>query len=239
MKIDIVLALGGFGTRLVGVTNDLVPKPMVNCHGRPFLSHLLEYLHGEIVGIGRYVFLTGHLGGEIRDYYGESYRGVPIDYLHEDQPLGTGGAVRRACELLPLTDFIYLNGDTLHEVDYRKFIKSYFEGESGGPIISAFEMADAGRYGSISLRGTRVTEFHEKKINIEKKLIFSGSAILNSDHILAVEFAEIRDFSTDFLSAYAKKNELHAVIDQGYFVDIGIPDDYFSFCERVIKHESG
>lgn len=238
MKVSVVIALGGFGSRLIDVTNDSIPKPMVLCGGRPFLSYLLDYLYCNLDELNNFVFLTGHLGETISNHYGGAYKGIPICYLREEKPLGTGGALRRACEELDLEDILYLNGDTLHEIDYARLFVAYEDWSREGVVISAFEMENAYRYGSISMLGSFVTEFHEKKRDAGKQLIFSGSAVLRSDHVNRPQFSGMSDFSKDFLSVVSKANELKAVVDQGYFVDIGIPEDYFSFCQHVSKHET-
>ena len=108
MHEAIVLA-GGFGTRLREVLPDL-PKPMAPVAGRPFLEILLTSLADK--GFSRVVLSLGYMADKIITYFGNSFTGLDLIYVVEDEPLGTGGAVRLALSQC-LQDHIYiLNGDT-------------------------------------------------------------------------------------------------------------------------------
>jgi D-glycero-alpha-D-manno-heptose 1-phosphate guanylyltransferase len=234
--MDVVLALGGMGTRLHGVTKDLLPKPLVDCGGKPFLWLLLNYLRQNVPELKRFIFLTGHLGGSIRDYFGDCFSEIPIMYSTEDRPLGTGGALRQACLDYSIGELIFLNGDTLHEIDYAALIGAYRaanQTHAGRVVISSCKVDRVDRYGALELSGSLVTNFREKGASSLSNLIYSGSAVMQGNQILAPSYSSIKDFSKEFLSPMAGERMLEAYIDHGYFVDIGIPQDYFLFCERL------
>ncbi|MGB5339792.1 MAG: sugar phosphate nucleotidyltransferase, partial [Gammaproteobacteria bacterium] len=109
----IVLA-GGMGTRLSGIISD-IPKPMALVGLRPFLEYLLDYLVEQ--GIEQAVLAVSHKWKVIREHFGDAYREMPLKYSVEDVPLGTGGAVRQAIEMIQDDEVIVLNGDTLFHVD--------------------------------------------------------------------------------------------------------------------------
>src|SRR6185437_16680686 len=91
--MEAVILAGGLGTRLNSRLTGL-PKPMAPIAGRPFLEILLDALIGA--GCSRIILSVGHLREVIINHFGESYRGVPVRYVVEETPLGTGGAIRRA-----------------------------------------------------------------------------------------------------------------------------------------------
>ena len=95
-KSAIVLA-GGLGTRLKSVVQD-IPKPMAPVAGHPFLSYVLKYLHGQ--GIREVVLSIGYRGEVIQNYFQDQYAGMTLKYAVEETPLGTGGAIRAAMELV-------------------------------------------------------------------------------------------------------------------------------------------
>jgi NDP-sugar pyrophosphorylase family protein len=111
-----VILAGGLGTRLWPLTTR-VPKPMVSVAGIPFLEHLIRMLGEQ--NIRRFLLLTGYLGEQIEDYFGDgSAFGASITYSREPRPAGTGGALRHALELLD-TSFLLLYGDSYLPIEYR------------------------------------------------------------------------------------------------------------------------
>src|SRR5215467_3650035 len=94
VDLTAVILAGGMGTRLRSVVADR-PKVLAPVAGRPFLTYLLDQIAGA--GIGSVVLSTGHLAEQFADVIGDRYRDMPIVYAHEEQPLGTGGAIRFAC----------------------------------------------------------------------------------------------------------------------------------------------
>ena len=96
---EAIVLVGGLGTRLRAVVSD-VPKPLAPVAGRPFLTWLLDHLAENDV---RHVVLAaGYLAERVIDSIGREWRGMQVDYSVEATPLGTGGAVRQACEVMSL-----------------------------------------------------------------------------------------------------------------------------------------
>src|SRR3712207_903755 len=93
-----LILVGGEGTRLRPLTSK-VPKPVVTLVDRPFMAYMLEWLQGH--GIDRVVFSLGFLADGVRGVLGDGAEyGVEITYVEEPEPLGTGGAVKFAEDLL-------------------------------------------------------------------------------------------------------------------------------------------
>lgn len=110
----IVLA-GGFGKRLKPLT-DTTPKAMLPIKGKPILLWQMEWLRSQ--GINEFVLCVGYLKETVRDYFGDGSRfGVRVDYVYEDEPLGTGGALNRARDHFPAEDlFFAFNGDIISNI---------------------------------------------------------------------------------------------------------------------------
>lgn len=115
-----VILAGGRGTRLKSLTDD-TPKPMVAIQGMPFLEILLRLLKSK--GLSKFLLLTGYLNNVVSDYFDDGSKfGISIKYSIESEPLGTGGALKNAENLLE-NEFLLLNGDTFSDVRYDEFIK--------------------------------------------------------------------------------------------------------------------
>ena len=153
----IVLA-GGLGTRLRSVVADL-PKPLAPVAGRPFLAHLLDQL--ATGGLRRVILATGYMAEKIEQVIGRRWAGMDVAYSKESDPLGTGGAIRRAAALLQGDGVHLANGDTFLRYDLAAFERAVrARGASLG--IALAKVGDVGRYGGVEIDGGRVTAFVEK-----------------------------------------------------------------------------
>jgi len=142
MTTAIVLA-GGLGTRLRQAVPDL-PKPLAPVAGRPFLAWLLDRWVGQ--GVERFVLSVGYRADAIRAAVGASHAGVPIDYVVETEPLGTGGALLRAAAgLAPDERFLLLNGDTWFDVPLAE-LAACAERHDADWCLSLFRTDDVVRY---------------------------------------------------------------------------------------------
>jgi len=113
--MQVVILCGGLGTRLKTITKS-IPKSLVPINGKPFLEHQLVLLRDQ--GFKDFVFLIGHLGEQIKDYFGDGNSwGVSIQYSQEIKPLGTGGAIKNAEPYLKDV-FLLLYGDSYLKMDY-------------------------------------------------------------------------------------------------------------------------
>lgn len=119
-NIQVVILAGGKGSRLMPLT-EKIPKSMVKINGVPFLEIILRNLKSK--GINRIVLCVGYLSYVIEDYFHTGQKlNLKISYSHENQVLGTAGAIKNARKLLE-NEFIVLNGDTFVEIDLEKFVK--------------------------------------------------------------------------------------------------------------------
>jgi len=222
--MDAVILAGGLGTRLRGVV-DGAPKPMAEVNGRPFICNLLDHLSAG--GVGRVVLSTGYMHEAFEEYFGGLYRGMEIVHLAESEPLGTGGAVRKALGEVTGEDFLILNGDSFFPVDISAF--TLFHRSSGAVLsICVRPMDDLGRYGSVVVEGARVRGFKEKVCGtagyINGGVYMAGVEI--GEYFRQYANLERFSFETDFLEKNADSMEIPAFVSDSYFIDIGIPEDY-------------
>ena len=115
---QVVILAGGLGTRLGSVAEN-IPKSLIEVNGKPMLNHILDWAHGQ--GCRKALVLTGHLG-EMFD--GFTHRGVSLTFHQESEPLGTGGALWNAMDLLE-DEFILLWGDDYHPIDYPSIVSHH------------------------------------------------------------------------------------------------------------------
>lgn len=219
--IEAVVLAGGMGTRLRSVIQD-VPKPMAPIGERPFLSFILNELIAQ--GVKRVVLSTGYKHEVVENYYGNNYKGLEIAYSVEDSPLGTGGAIRKALGYINTSDALVLNGDTMFKADLQAM--QQFHREAGADITLALKKMDnCERYGIVETEGQRVIRFGEKMAN-KAGAINGGIYMLNKALLLEKDLPEKFSFEKDFMEAFCQDLNMQAYESDGYFIDIGIPDDY-------------
>ena len=133
MAMQAVILAGGLGTRLYPLTK-LIPKPMVPVAGAPYLEHQLRMLARQ--SINDIVLLTGYHGNQIEDYFGDgASHGLSIRYAREETPLGTGGALREAAQLLADT-FLIIYGDSYLPIDYSVVLRKVKDSANCGVLVA-------------------------------------------------------------------------------------------------------
>ena len=118
-KYDCLILCGGMGTRLRSVDAH-TPKVMMSFEERPFLDILVHHL--KVQGFRRIILATGFKSDWIEKYYQVNDPGVVIEYSRETEPLGTGGAIKNARELIQSDPFFVLNGDCYCDVFFDDFL---------------------------------------------------------------------------------------------------------------------
>ncbi|MDU4961124.1 MAG: nucleotidyltransferase family protein [Sporomusaceae bacterium] len=220
--MEAIILAGGQGTRLRSVVSDL-PKPMAIIAGRPFLAYLFDYLASH--RFDRLIVSTGFMHEKIEAYFGTSYRGMRIDYSREITPLGTGGAVKLALEKTKKDTVFVFNGDTFFAINIADLLTSHIQSQS--PITIALKpMEQFERYGNVISVDGSVIAFEEKKY-FDHGTINAGVYILESAIFNSVKLPEKFSFETDFLEKNLKSMKCNAVIADEYFIDIGVPSDYY------------
>lgn len=222
IKEAIVLA-GGFGTRLKEVTGDM-PKPMALINNRPFLEYQLSFL--DSWGLNHVVLSLGYKADTIRSHFGEKYKGIDLSYTIEEEPLGTGGAIKLAFSKIRGISAFVLNGDTLFDVNLKR-LTDYMRIRQANFCIALRFSLDSNRYGSVELdKDSRITNFYEKAPDPDENFINGGLYAIKKEYFLRLDLPEKFSIEKDFFEKYYKTERFIGFRCHSYFIDIGIPEAY-------------
>jgi len=216
-----IILAGGLGTRLRSVINDL-PKPMAPVNGKPFLHYIFQYLKQE--RISEVILSVGYRHEAIEEFFGREYAGIKIQYSVEEEPLGTGGGIKQAFDLVDGPAYV-LNGDTFFGVNLHSLSDYYFE--SGSDIVLALKkLKDFDRYGTVQLDAeNRITKFDEKKF-VHEGLINGGIYFFDKQLFSKTKTGTKFSFEKEVLEKHTGDLKFMGKVFDGYFIDIGIPEDY-------------
>ena len=221
-KEAIILA-GGFGTRLQGVVKD-VPKPMAPVNGRPFLTYILDYLIEY--QYNKVILSVGYLHEKIEAYFGNQYKSLEIDYAVETEPLGTGGGILFAMSKCVTDNVLVINGDTMFKVDLAEFEQFHAEKNALLSIVLR-EVEDVSRYGSVTIGNDNlIVLFAEKQVTFGRGYINGGVYLINRELFRKYPQPQKFSFEKDLMTRFYRQELFYAMPSDGYFIDIGIPEDY-------------
>ncbi len=217
-----VILAGGLGTRLRSVVSEL-PKCMAPVGDRAFLFYVFNCL--RLQGIEEFIFSLGYKHEVIEKYLQEEFPTLRYQCSIEEEPLGTGGAIKEACKLAKAGNLVVANGDTIFKANIRQLYTDHLQ--SGAACTIALKpMHQFERYGVVDIDETgTITSFREKKF-YEQGLINGGIYMLDVEMFLSNEFPEKFSFEKDYLEKYYPVGSFRGVIQDGYFIDIGIPEDF-------------
>jgi D-glycero-alpha-D-manno-heptose 1-phosphate guanylyltransferase len=219
--LEAIILAGGRGTRLKELTEQ-TPKPLVLVKGRPFLDYVLEHLSKH--GVKLAVLSVGYLAGQFQARYGTSSGSMKIEYAVEEEPKGTGGAIRFALNQLSDPNPMVLNGDSLFLADLKSLYEFHLNRKR--PLTLALRPVDsAGRYGKVTVEGETIVGFEEKGVG-GPGFINAGVYVLNKMEILhLLPSQDAFSFERDFLEPFVKKVRPAGLAFRDYFIDIGVPED--------------
>ncbi len=230
--MEAIILAGGFGTRLSHIVKD-VPKPMAPVANRPFLEYILDYLKDN--GIKKVVLATGYKHDIIKNHFGNIYNGINILYSVEDTPLLTGGAIKKALTMCNNNNVFIINGDTYFDVDLKK-MKDFHNSNNADITVATKLMHDFDRYGTVTLNNDKIMQFKEKR-HIKKGLINGGIYLVNKDVLVNVEENKF-SFEQDIMEKRTSELIIYSFISEGYFIDIGIPEDYYTAQKHFTKNKA-
>jgi len=217
---EAIILAGGLGTRLRKEVPRL-PKSMAPINDTPFLEILLKSLSNK--GFTRVILSLGYMSEIIFDHFGTSFNDLELVYVFEKKPLGTGGGIRLAIEQCASDHVYVMNGDTFLDFEVNEIEELWNNNRQ--TIIVCKEISDASRYGKVVPSGNLVEGF-EEKASLGPGLINAGCYIFGR-HLLD-DFPINKNFSieNDFLSKVVNQIPINIFISKGFFIDIGMPDDY-------------
>lgn len=216
--MEAIILAGGMGTRLKPCVENM-PKPLAPIGGKPFLRYLLDYLY--VNGVHRAIISTGYKAETVEEFIGKSHRGMTVEYCREETPLGTGGAIKKALGMCRDNCAVVINGDTYFNVNLSEMKK--FHQKSGCRISLAAKWIDnAENSGFLQHRDGTLCGFHEKGI-MSAGLINGGIYFIEKDSLDGIS-EEKFSFEKQILETNYCPVAVYE--SDGYFIDIGIPENY-------------
>jgi mannose-1-phosphate guanylyltransferase len=241
--VQALILAGGKATRLRPLTSR-VPKPVVPLVGQPFISYMLEWLCSH--GVDDVVMSCGFLADGVRDVLGDgSEFGVHLQYVEEPEPLGTGGALKFAEDLLA-ERFFMLNGDVLTDIDLTAQVAQH-ERTGARATLALISVEDPSAYGLVRCHeDSRVEEFLEKPgpdQTVNTSLVNAGAYILEREVLSGMAPAgTVISIERDLFPTLVDQG-LYGYEASGYWLDIGTPDRYlqatFDIMESLVTTEVG
>jgi D,D-heptose 1,7-bisphosphate phosphatase len=212
---------GGLGTRLGELTRG-VPKPLLDVSGQPFMEYILWNLRRH--GIRRVVLSVGYLADKIQAAFGDGARlGLDLAYVVEEEPLGTGGGLKLAADLLD-DEFLVLNGDTVFDVNYLD-LALRLSGENLA-AVALRPVDDVSRYGQVRLERGQIKSFCEKA-TAGPGLISGGIYAMRKKALDSLPEGR-SSIEQDLFPLLVESGRLGGRVYNGFFLDIGLPETYKS-----------
>ena len=201
---------------------------MAEVVGKPFLEHLIGYW--RLQGITRFILSIGYLGDSIRHHFGSDFSGAKIEYVTEDKPLGTGGALLECIKHTKIqSPFLMLNGDTYFRINLIEFY-SFFKNSCADVALSLFKANDPARYMAIRMNSDdRIIELEAPETREEVEFWANGGTyIINPQKITAPADYELPLSFEKTILPHLMANQCHiyGVGNFSSFIDIGVPKDY-------------
>jgi len=191
--------------------------------GKPFLYYVIAYL--QQAGVDHFIFSLGYLHEVIEEFIKTNYPSLDVQLSIEEEPLGTGGAIKHACGKAAEENVLVLNGDTMYKIDVQKLL-SFHEAQHAACTLALKPMQHFDRYGVVEINEeNQVRSFKEKQF-YEHGLINGGVYALNVSKFLSLGLPTKFSFEKDYLEKYYKSEKIMGMIQDEYFIDIGIPEDF-------------
>jgi mannose-1-phosphate guanylyltransferase len=231
--LQALILAGGEGTRLRPLTSTM-PKPIVPLVDRPFIAYMIEWLSDH--GVEDVILACGFMADQLRAELGDGNAlGVRLRYLEEPEPLGTGGALKFAEDLLE-ERFFMLNGDVLTDIDLSAQLEQH-EQTGARATLALIEMEDPSAYGLVKLREDRsVAAFIEKPgEELEINLVNAGAYVLEREVLSGMAPAGTNiSIERDVFPRLVKEG-LFGYQASGYWLDIGTPERYLQATFDILE----
>ena len=230
-----ILLVGGFGTRLKPLTDES-PKPMLPVAGLPVTEH--QILAAKKAGVHTLVLATSYLAEIFTPYFGDGAKwGMKILYAVEKEPLGTGGAIRNAAELLGRDEpVVIFNGDVLSRHSIADQIKFHTDNKAD-VTLHLIDVEDARAFGCVPTDADgRVTAFLEKMDNPVTNSINAGCYVFSPDVIDKIPLGTVVSVEREtFPALVASGRSVFGYKEQSYWLDVGTPAALFKGSRDLVE----
>jgi len=230
-----ILLVGGFGTRLMPLTKN-TPKPMLTVAGVPVTEHQIAM--AKAAGITEIVLATSYLSEVFIPYFGDGSKwGIKIKYAVEKEPLGTGGAIRNAAQLLDTNEsVVILNGDVLSSHNLTEQIRQH-EAHGADVTLHLTEVEDARAFGCVPTDSNgRVTAFLEKMENPVTNQINAGCYVFNPRIISTIPLDTVVSVERETFPQLVESGaKVFGFVENAYWLDIGTPRALLKASIDIVK----
>lgn len=229
-----VIQAGGKGTRMLELTKDEIPKPMLQLNGKPMIQWQIENIREY--GICDFVIIVGHLGEKIEEYFGDgSALGVHISYIYEKEPLGSAGSLFYFKNIIQTTDFLLIFGDVMFDLDWNRMI-SFHESKNGlatllvhpnsHPQDSDLVVLDAEQcVVGIDSKNNKRDYWYDNCVN-------AGLYILSADVLNDIDKPVKTDLEQDLLKPLISEKKVYGYQTPEYVKDAGTVSRYHLACKE-------
>lgn len=230
-----ILLVGGFGTRLKPLTDES-PKPMLPVAGLPVTEH--QILAAKKAGVHTLVLATSYLADVFTPYFGDGSKwGMKILYAVEKEPLGTGGAIRNAAELLGRDEpVVIFNGDVLSRHSIADQIKFHTDNKAD-VTLHLLDVEDARAFGCVPTDANgRVSAFLEKMDNPVSNSINAGCYVFSPEVIDEIPLGKVVSVEREtFPALVASGRSVFGYKEQSYWLDVGTPAALFKGSRDLVE----
>lgn len=231
---DAVILVGGKGTRLRPLTNS-IPKPMLPTAGFPFLQHLLARI--KAAGMNHVVLGTSFKAEVFEEYFGDgSDFGLEIEYVVEEEPLGTGGGIRNVASHLRYDRAMIFNGDVLGGTDLNAVLRSHVD-QDADVTLHLLRVSDPRAFGCVPTDADgRVSAFLEKTEDPPTDQINAGTYVFQREVIEAIPVGRPVSVEREvFPELLERGRRVFGHVDQAYWRDMGTPSDFVRGSSDLVR----
>jgi D-glycero-alpha-D-manno-heptose 1-phosphate guanylyltransferase len=219
---DVVILCGGIGSRLQPLVSDR-PKALALIDGRPFLDILIDEL--VLQGACRIILCVGYMRKMIIENY-SNRRNVCLEFSEEIDPLGTGGAVRNALNIIKSDPFIVMNGDSYCPINFKSLLEDHSNRNSSASIVLAPNDLSRADVGCVVIDQSKlITSFDEKGTDRDNTYTNAGIYVFNKNNWLE-PLPNKFSLESDFLPKIVQRRLVSGYLVSGPVCDIGTPDRY-------------
>lgn len=228
-----IIMAGGKGTRLQSIAKN-IPKPMVTILNKPILEYQIESLKKS--GIVEVTIIVGHFGESIKEYFNDGHKwGVNIEYIHENQPLGTAGALYYLKGKV-WDDFFLIFGDLILDIEWNRFM--CFHKKTDG-LITLFGHPNSHPYDSdvIMMDETnkviRIDSKYKERNYFYNNFVNAGLYCVSPAFLDLIEKPQKKDLEKGLITSQIPLGKVYAYKSTEYVKDMGTPDRFFAVTDDV------
>lgn len=214
-----VIMAGGLGTRLRPHTEQC-PKPLLDVAGKPMLAHIIERARAD--GFSRFTIALGYLGHMIKEYFQDGRKfGVHIDYIEEQQPLGTAGALGLMKK--PKKAFVVTNGDVMTDISYQQLLQ-FHQTQHAKATMAVCLHEWRNPFGVVHIDAGHIIGFEEKPL--ARSYINAGVYVLEPECLAGIAAGQPMDMPDLFETLRAQGSSTIAYPMHETWIDVGRPSDW-------------